>query len=361
MVGAAGLRAGLAAPAREALEEAVSSLYQPFDPAAAPTLLRESAAGAHLLLLAPMPGVDNEVAWLWRNPDGEVRVDVQQLDPEAVELLGRLGRRGMDRAALPADVVTLTQLLPEGLGDAVERADDGLVIVALGELWSVPWPAVPLLGGRLLGETARLAIAPSLTVYERIARRPPRRQATDILQVACWRSQEVDFHDLEVFDDPPWRRRNLVAPWAAREAVTSGLDDLVVVAGHGLSLNGTGHYLELAPGEPLTPADFLGATAPEQLVLIACWGAATPASGSSDPLTLGTMALASGARQVAATVAELGDNLQATRFVELMLEALPEHSMSAALRDATAAFLEDPRARDGPLLNWAPLLTIGNL
>ena len=138
MVGAAGLRAGLAAPAREALEEAVSSLYQPFDPAAAPTLLRESAAGAHLLLLAPMPGVDNEVAWLWRNPDGEVRVDVQQLDPEAVELLGRLGRRGMDRAALPADVVTLTQLLPEGLGDAVERADDGLVIVALGELWVRP-------------------------------------------------------------------------------------------------------------------------------------------------------------------------------------------------------------------------------
>ena len=47
---------------------------------------------------------------------------------------------------------------------------------------------------------------------------------------------------------------------------------MVVLAGHGRSLDGTGHYLELAPGEPLTPADLLGASAPETLVLVACSG-----------------------------------------------------------------------------------------
>ena len=53
------------------------------------------------------------------------------------------------------------------------------------------------------------------------------------------------------------------------------------------------------------------------------------------------MALAAGSRQVAATVAELGDNVRATRFLELVLERLADRSMSAAVHDATDLLLRD--------------------
>ena len=361
MLGAASLRAGLAAPAREALEEAVSSLYQPFDPASAAALLGGSAAGAHLLLLSLVPGAETEVARLWRSPEGVARIDIHQLDIDAVALLASLGERGMAPTARPVDLVPLADLLPEGMGEAVGKGDPALVIVPLGGLWSVPWPAVPLPDRRFLGEAARLAIAPSLTVNSRVAARPLRRPTGRPLNVACWRSPDIVFHDLEIFDEHRWQRRALAAAWEAREAVTAGLDDVVVLAGHGLALDGVGHYLELAPGEPLTPADLLGATAPELLVLVACWGAATPASAPSDPLTLATMALAAGSRQVGATVAELGDNLRASRFVELVIDRLAGSPMPDAIRDATAAFLADERIRTGPLKDWAPIVTVGAL
>lgn len=361
MLGAASLRAGLAAPAREALEEAVSSLYQPFDPASAAALLGGSAAGAHLLLLSLVPGAETEVARLWRSPEGVARIDIHQLDSDAVALLASLGERGMAPTARPVDLVPLADLLPDGMGEAVGKGDRALVIVPLGGLWSVPWTAVPLPDRRFLGEAARLAIAPSLTVNARVAARPLRRPTGRPLNVACWRSHDIVFHDLEIFDEPRWQRRALAAAWEAREAVTAGLDDVVVVAGHGLALDSVGHYLELAPGEPLTPADLLGATAPEFLVLVACWGAATPTSAPADPLTLATMALAAGSRQVAATVAELGDNLRATRFVELVIDRLAASPMPEAIRDATAAFLDDERIRTGPLKDWAPLVTVGAL
>lgn len=361
MLGAAGLRAGLASPAREALEKSVSSLYQPFDPSLAPIVLRGSARGAHLLLLTIMPGVETGVARLWRRPDGEAGAEVLDLDQETVDLLRSLSRRGMHPDARRADVAALARLLPEGLDESLDGADDGLVIVPLGALWSVPWPAVPLPSGRMLGEVTRVAITPSLTMYERVAARPRRRPATPPLGLACWRSPNVDFHDLQGFDEATWHRRELAGAGAAREAVTSAIDDVVVLAGHGRSLDGTGHYLELAPGEPLTPADLLGANAPETLVLVACWGAATPITAPSEPLTLATMALAAGSRQVAATVAELGDNVRATRFLELVLERLADRSMSAAVHDATDLLLRDARIRNGPLRDWAPLVTIGTL
>lgn len=360
MLGTAGRLAGLERPVREKLEETASALYQAFDPSSGPALLGE-LAGAHLLLLTPVLGREREVARLWRTPHGETRLDVQRLDERAQALLSPFEQRGMDPGTLPSEVAPLASLLPEGLRDAADDGDDGLVIVPLGSLWSVPWPGVPLPSGRFLGQTTRLAVAPSLTVYQRVAARPLRRSAGEPLRVACWRSPNVLHHNLKGFADARFERRNLTGPAATRKALISGHDDLVVVAGHGLPVAGTSHYLELAPGESLTPADLLGSAAPELMVLVACWGAATPSPNASDPLTLATMALAAGSRHVAATVAELGDNVWATRFVEFFLERLADTSMPTALRDATAEALRDARIRTGPLKNWAPLVTVGSL
>ena len=94
MLGAAGLRAGLASPAREALEKSVSSLYQPFDPSLAPIVLRGSATVAACSFSRSCREW-KRVARLWRRPDGEAGAEVLDLDQETVDLLRSLSRRGM--------------------------------------------------------------------------------------------------------------------------------------------------------------------------------------------------------------------------------------------------------------------------
>jgi hypothetical protein len=61
-----------------------------------------------------------------------------------------------------------------------------------------------------------------------------------------------------------------------------------------------GHYLELGADVILTPAVF-ASTPPKSLALLACWGARVPGQSSGDPLTLATIALARGSRQILVT------------------------------------------------------------
>lgn len=62
-----------------------------------------------------------------------------------------------------------------------------------------------------------------------------------------------------------------------------------------------GHYLELGADVILTPAEMFASTPPKSLALLACWGARVPGQSSSDPLTLATIALARGSRQILVT------------------------------------------------------------
>jgi hypothetical protein len=62
-----------------------------------------------------------------------------------------------------------------------------------------------------------------------------------------------------------------------------------------------GHYLELGSDVILTPAEMFASTPPKSLALLACWGARVPGQSSGDPLTLATIALARGSRQILVT------------------------------------------------------------
>jgi hypothetical protein len=72
----------------------------------------------------------------------------------------------------------------------------------------------------------------------------------------------------------------------------------VVIAAHGRTMPGLGHHLELGSDVILTPAEMFDSTPPKSLALLACWGARVPGPSSGDPLTLATIALAKGSRQI---------------------------------------------------------------
>ena len=64
---------------------------------------------------------------------------------------------------------------------------------------------------------------------------------------------------------------------------------------------GLGSHLELGSEVILTPAEMFALTPPKSLALLACWGARVPGQSSGDPLTLATIALARGSRQILVT------------------------------------------------------------
>ena len=104
----------------------------------------------------------------------------------------------------------------------------------------------------------------------------------------------------------------------------TGDDDLIVVVAHGRPVREFVHYLELNDETSLTPADMLHAAPPPALVLICCWGAHTPTTGSGDPMTIATLALARGSRAVAATTSELMDDPASAAFVNRFLHAMTD-------------------------------------
>lgn len=305
-----------------------------------------------------VPGADDQIAWLRAGPDRETRSGVREIGGTVQQLIASLARDGLPPLARPGAVSGLGDLLP---GEALEGlADDApLLIVPLGSLWALPWPAVPA-GEAFLGERFTLAVAPSLTLADHVrgSGELPRPRA-----VGQWRSPQIRHHELVAFaDDPRVTLESFSSADAALAAVTSGRGhDLVVIAGHGRPVPGIVHYLELAPRVLLTPAALLDASTPDQLVLAACWGAHAPGAADSDPLTLATIALTRGSRAVLATTSELADDPLASRFLNGVLHRLPSSAMPVALREMTRRFLADPRHRDGYLSRWAPLITVGAL
>jgi tetratricopeptide (TPR) repeat protein len=344
--------------AERAIADVAAALYRSFSADDAGPLLSRAAAHSDVLLVTLVPGAEHQVAWLRAGSGQPARGGIRELAGPTVELVDSLARDGLPPLARPDAVSGLADLLP---GDALDGlADDApLLIVPLGRLWALPWPAVPA-GGAFLGERFTLAVAPSLTLADHVRRSG---EAGRPRTVGQWRSPQIEHHRLVAFiDDARVSFEGFESAEAALAAVTSRRGhDLVVIAGHGRPVPGIVHYLELAPRVLLTPAALLDARTPDQLVLAACWGAHAPGAADSDPLTLATIALARGSRAVLATTSELADDPRASRFVNGVLYRLPAVAMPAALHAMTRRFLADPRNRDGYLSRWAPLITVGTV
>jgi CHAT domain-containing protein len=283
--------------------------------------------------------------------------------------LVRADAAGWRQQLRPNDLDPLRPLLPEQLLDELAASDEParLLLLPAGALWSVPWSALELDDGRLLGEAAQVVTCPSLSLQLRLAERARAERAQARLSaVAYWRHPEVVHHDLRA------ALQHLAAPGSLTEfdrpaevidALLSGAVGLFVVVAHGRPLPDGSHYVELAPGEVMTAAELLqeGVEPPERLALVACWGSSTGSERLSDPAAVATIALARGAREVLATTYELADSAFATMIVERCLATVTEHGSFAAALQATIAslFRSDPALRSELIGHWAPLQVIG--
>jgi hypothetical protein len=271
-------------------------------------------------------------------------------------LVADLSRNGLDPAARPAAVASLGGLLPDDLWRELSSGES-LLIVPLGELWTLPWPAMALPDGRFVGEAMALSFAPSLSLAGRVD--PERTLTTRPRTVGLWRSPEIRHHHLVAFDDDHRVEiHRLATAGLAHDALTRGGHGLVVVAGHGRPVPELGHYLELDDQTLLTPTDLLVADPPPEVALVSCWGAVAPTGTDGDPLTLATILMARGSRAVMASTSEVADDAVAARFVNSILYRLPDATMPEAVQDATARLLRQDAHRDGYLSRWAPIVTL---
>jgi tetratricopeptide (TPR) repeat protein len=360
LLGAVGIRHGLADQAETSLDDVLATVYlPPADDGEA--LLAALPGGCHVLQLLIDP-LDSALAyWLWQDPDGRARVGVTALSAGAVGLIELLQGDSDERANLRlGDLAPLGELFPEALRASLAAGDrHRMILVPVGGLWLVPWSAVPVAGQRVLGEAADYIVCPSLTVQRQMAARGAPQPGPSPQPADLWRSPYVRHHQLAGFQsDPAWLVSRLQSPAQARERLRNG-GEAMVVTGHGRPAPGLGHYLELDQDQWLVPADLIGARPPRRLAVIACWGGAIPGLGPTDPVSRATLALAAGSGEILATVGELADSVPASLYVERVLAGLAGGSVSAALQAATRWVLRDEAVRAERIHHWAPLVPFG--
>lgn len=359
LLGRHALRGALPEMARQTVDDLTAALYRPFDAESAVPLIKRVVARTDVLLVCEIPGGGGEIAWV-RSRNGGNAIHIGRLSPNEAQV-GVI--RALASSGLPADATStylspLGDLLPPEAFHTTDGDEAQLVVVPLGDLWAIPWPAIELDDGTVVGERFAVAVTPSLTVADHVTGQPSPAPRT----VGYWRSPLIVNHEIQAFDgDQRVDVQPLPSAIVALAGITRATLDLVVIAGHGRPVEGIGHYLELDEQVFLEPTALLNADAPRQLVLISCWGARAPGTAAADPLTLATLALARGTHQVLATVSELADDRTATRFVNNILHRLPEQTLAVALRDETRRFLASDANRRGPLSRWAPLVTVGGI
>lgn len=361
LLGAIGIKHGLVPQAESSLEDLLATVYLP--PADEGDALLKALPGACHVLVTLIDPADQEILrWLWRDADGTARIGTTQLSERAIALLTVLAENSDERAALRlADLGPLRDLLPAEL--RAELTSDGgrLVLIPVGDLWFVPWSAVPVAEDRVLGEMTSYVLCPSLTVQRQLAARGVPAANLSPHQVDLWRSPVIDNHELAAFrQDPAWQVTVLRSGAQAKERLRSGREAMVV-AGHGRPLPGPGHYLELDADQWLLPVDLIGSRPPRRLVMIACWGGVIPGREAADPLSLATLALAAGSSEILATVGELADSVPASAYVEKVLACMAASPVPDALHAATSWVLRDQEVRSDPIHHWAPLVPFGTL
>jgi tetratricopeptide (TPR) repeat protein len=357
-IGAAALKVALPGLARDAFDDATAAAYTRFDLEAARGLWTRITSRHENLLLLTENHDNSRIFWLaivgrGTSPHGGI-LDVQA---DALTLLSKLHRQGLSREARLTDLAPLRQLLPTEVLDLLPDTGE-ITILPAGRLWAVPWPAVLTTVNQstmALGERFAMTQSPTLTMLDAP---PPRDIPSE--SIAWWRSRQVINHQLTAFrglaDSPV--AASLATGVQARAAVLQGIHDLFVLITHGRPMPEMIHSLDLDDGLALTPADFLDATPPRRLALIACWGAGVPGRRRSDPLSIATMAIVRGSQEVLATTSELIDDPVATRFVNNVLHASLSVSFAQAVHASTVRFLARPEYRDGPVARWAPLICL---
>lgn len=357
-LGALALRGALPDVATRELDDLVAALYRPCTRERASELVAGMPEDQLTAAVVRLPD-DDRIGWAIWLPDGGASIGFTSITTEAMKLLKRLASQGLSAQDTLRTLAPLVDLLPEPLAAALaQKQFPRTTLIPIGDLWSVPWNAVQVREGTVLGAVTALTIAPSLTVLSGV-RTSRGSVAAAPIEVKWWRSPQIRGHRMLGLRSQGWHAHALTDASEAVAALTDGLTPFVVAAGHGIPVTSIGHYLELDPSTPLTPAGLLGGTCPDRAVLIACWGAGYPQAEMADPLSLATIALARGARQVAATVGELGDGGPANRFVDSFLHRIPQVGMPEALRLATEKHLGLPQFHHTSIVNWAPLTIVG--
>ena len=273
----------------------------------------------------------------------------------ALVRLGRAARAFESARELHADVDALgPDLLPPVLAAAVsasaarraERLDEALfgplvgligrrelVVVPTGDLYAVPWNALPSLHGR------PIVVAPSATAW--LTAMSARASAQRVLLVAG--------PDLPEVVGEVSTLRGTYPDSVMAEAVSDVLASLdgarlAHIAAHGehVADNALFSRLELVDGPLFAHEAARLPTAPEQVILAACSLALSHIRPGDEALGFAGALLASGSRTVVAAVNEVGDRAAAMTmgtFHKLLADGKP---VSHALAEATAA---DPLRR----------------
>ncbi|WP_316762060.1 tetratricopeptide repeat protein [Streptomyces herbicida] len=357
MMGALAIPQGLREPAEEALEDVLASVYLPPAEDGA-DLIRDLPPGCHALQPVVDPDAPDHVHWLWHNAEGRPVLGSARLSEPCRRLLAVLQEDSAERSALvPGQLAPLAELVPDRLRDQLaEPGDHRLLLLPVGELWLVPWGAVPLRDGLLLGQAARFAVCPSLFLQRALRRRGPAGPAD--APAVFWRSPYITHHE-----PLPVAGRELERPadaGAVKQRLGAGCHTVIVVC-HGRLVQGTGHYLELDGENWLLPADVLRGLPPRRLYLVTCWGAGIPGRAMTDPVSIATLALARGTVELLATVGEFNDTPVAEAFVRQVLDALhgAHGTVADAVHHAISAAFAFPAMWDCPVREWGALLPIG--
>lgn len=336
----------------DATDPALAASYRPLQRDQGSALLGTIKPDVALLLIAEVPGVPGRVAWLSRPPHAPAALGQRELTAAELALIDTYsGSWPLD--ARSAAVQPLAELIPRELRDLPTGTPWQLV--PLERLWSIPWSALPI-GSGLLGATADLLISPSLTLAHSREVSPGPARPAGVRTLACI-GPGVQHHSLRGLNRDAIDVHTAEAAQRAHAAILAGGSEPVVVVAHGRRASGPGHYLELTLDLLLTSTELLDGTPPESLALLACWGARLPEAATGEPLTLATIALARGSRQILSTVSELGDSAFAAGLVDsVMLRGVSE-PWPKALRWAVHRRAEDLHGER--LVDWAALVAIG--
>ncbi|MFE9743796.1 CHAT domain-containing protein [Saccharothrix saharensis] len=257
----------------------------------------------------------------------ELHADVDALGPDHLSpLLATAVRASAARRAERLDEALIGPLA----GLVGERE---LVVVPTGDLYAVPWNALPSLHGR------PIVVAPSATAWLNAV--SARTSARRVVLVAGPNLPEVvgEVSDL----------RGTYPDSVTAEAVSDVLASLngarlAHIAAHGehVADNALFSHLELVDGPLFAHETARLPTAPERVILAACSLALSHIRPGDEALGFAGALLASGSRTVVAAVNQVGDRAAALAmgtFHKLLSDGKP---LSHALAEATAA---DPLRR----------------
>ncbi|MFJ8962887.1 tetratricopeptide repeat protein [Lentzea sp. NPDC102401] len=357
MIGARALSGALPRPAKAALEELLAAVYlPPADDGA--ELLEALPTNCDALQVVPDPAAPQLVHRLWRDVEGRTHLDTVQLSDECRELIAVLQQNSDEHSGLrPSQLVPLAELIPELLREAVSSSARRVLVLPVGEMWLVPWGAIPIGDRLMLGQLAEFVVCPTLGL-QRVLRERPLTTAPDDRHTTCWRSPVMQA--LRISMPTTSSAEFAESAIRAKEALATGTHTMILMC-HGRPTDGPGHYLELDLDVWLLPADILTANAPARLYLITCWGAGVPGQAMTEPLTIATLSLTKGTVEVLATIGEFGDTTISNTYVEWVLGQLDNRTVPAslAIHHATAKLMGAPGMWALPVRDWAPLLPIG--